>query len=52
MQAEDGLGDHRAAEQQAEVDAEDRDDRGQRGAEPVLATTVRSGRPLARAVRM
>ena len=36
-EGEHGLGDHGAAEQQTEVHAEDGDDRGQRGPQPVLA---------------
>ena len=34
-QGEGALGEHRAAEQQAEVETEDRDDRGERGAQTV-----------------
>ena len=51
-QRERGLGEHRAAEQQAEVEAEDGEDRRQGARMPCLTTTVRSRRPLARAVRM
>ncbi len=46
------LGEDGAADQQAEVQAEDREDRGERAAQPVLDDDRRSCRPFARAVRM
>ena len=49
--AEDGLGEDRAAERDADVHAEHRHDRQQRVAEHVERSTRRSGAPLARAVR-
>ena len=52
VEREGRLGEHRAAEQQAEVEAEDGQDRGERRAQAVLDDDLRSVRPLARAVRM
>ena len=50
-QAEHGLGEDRAAEREADVHAEHRHDRQHRVAQHVRAHDLRSGAPLARAVR-
>ena len=52
VEREHPLGEDRATEQQAEVEAEDRHDRGERSAQTVLHDDAAFPSPLARAVRM